>query len=165
MSSRRGGSAPARTAPEDAKISDLTLFLIAAATTEKVPSTLVWKSTSGWATESATPGFAARWTTASTPLAARRTAGPSSTLASMQRGPARVRHHDGRAPAERSSNTRTSWPRESRNSTTFEPTKPAPPVTRTRMVGWKFLLEATGRADGERSVQPGTVPDRAGAAD
>src|SRR6266542_2530727 len=58
MSSRSGGVAPASTAPEEANTKDRTPARRAASTALNVPRTLVPKSRSGRATESATPGRA-----------------------------------------------------------------------------------------------------------
>src|SRR3954453_1137670 len=108
----------------------------AAASMLIVPSTLMRASWAGSLTDLRTSIWAARWKIASGRASATmvRTASASRMSASISRAPfASASSRFSRRPVDRSSITVTSSPRSTSASTTFEPMKPAPPVTTARM--------------------------------
>src|SRR6266704_3097521 len=79
-----------------------------------------------------TPGSAARWKTTSIPATARRhTSGSQRSPRRNSIAPSRPARFAA-SPVLRLSTTRTWWPRATSRSVTWEPIKPAPPVTRHR---------------------------------
>ena len=128
----RSGRSP-YTEDEDAYTTRGFFFWRAAATrTWSVPVTFEALAPSGSATERGTERIAAWWKTAVTPRTAR------STVARLLRSPRMIlsrllpfaKARLARLPVEKLSSTRTRCPCASRRSTTCEPMKPAPPVTR-----------------------------------
>ena len=102
-----------------------------------VPPWVTESQPTGSSTDCATDGTAARWTTASQPSAASRMRTSSRTSPSITCSPAPPWAARAHAPSRfsslpvlKSSTTRTSDPLMSSASTTCDPMKPAPPVTR-----------------------------------
>src|SRR3954451_18524347 len=98
----------------------------AASSTFRVPVPFSSVAHAGWACTSLTSAAAARWQTAAQPRTARWTsAGRSTSPITVSTVPGACQG-DGRV-----SRIRTRWPAAVIRSTTWEPMKPAPPVTRT----------------------------------
>jgi hypothetical protein len=127
-------ASPYRPPPVEASTKRRAPAALAASRTVAVPATLIITSWAGSSTDRRTPIWAARWTTTSGCSASISAciAAPSTTSAWCSSTPAR---RFSRRPVERSSTTATSCPSSSSASTTCEPMKPAPPVTRIRMSG------------------------------
>src|SRR5437667_7802130 len=122
-----------------------------------VPVTFTWLELSGSSTERGTERSAAWWKTPSTPATARRTTTASRRSPSTTSTSRAVRFS--RRPVEKSSSTRTRSPRPTSASTRLEPMKPAPPVTRYRLltVGRLYATEQGGRKR-RRVCRPVGVP-------
>ncbi len=86
---------------------------------------------SGRSTERGTEGMAASWKTSSTPSSARRRSSASFKLPRTKSTSPPISSRFSRWPVERSSITRTRAPRPASPAAMCDPTKPAPPVTRT----------------------------------
>ena len=102
-----------------------------ASKTLTVPTTLTSASKSGRRTEVGTSACAARWKQTSGPASVNTLPSAGSRMSSSTRLAADATFS--RLPELRSSRTTTSSPRASRASTRFEPMKPAPPVTKSRI--------------------------------
>src|SRR3954447_20166978 len=103
-----------------------------------------------------TSALAARCTTASAPLKTSGSLAPSanrSSLATSSAGFGRASAKNTSAPVEKLSTTTTWWPAPSDASTTWEPMKPAPPVTTT------FMTSPYGDAVGRRLRAQAAEPE------
>src|SRR5713226_1777861 len=120
------------TAALEANTTLRTLASTAAFRTPSVPWTFVRQYASGCATLSGTDVFAARWYTISWPAIAADNAFRFRIEARFTRTSRGTVSRFRSDPVERSSRTATSF-RAPRCSTRWEPMKPAPPVTRTRV--------------------------------
>src|SRR4051795_13500500 len=106
----------------------------AASSTWSVPTTLTSASKSGRSTDTRTSICAARWKQTSGWTSANRASASRRMSPTWSRAPSAT---FSRLPRDRSSSTWTSSPRASNASTTFEPMKPAPPVTIARTAPYR----------------------------
>src|SRR3954451_666707 len=139
--------------PVDANTNRSTPASAAPRSISNVPRALISKFSTGSATDSTTDPNAARWITRSTPRVARATAS-GSRMSPTTRSISRSGGSSSREPRTRLSKTRTSC-EESSCRSRFAPMNPAPPVTRTRLIGACLLAgERRGRAQLVRGLAP-----------
>jgi hypothetical protein len=140
----------------------------AASSTAAVPATFTFASKAGRSTERRTSIWAARWITTEGPASVITRAVSSSSVTSTASSSAPCSSAVARfaaRPDDRSSRTWTDAPAASSASTTWEPMKPAPPVTTTFMSRLNHVRDRRPKPRKRRAHAPPTAREVVSVAD